>query len=112
MFIDSNIYAFLFVRCPLSKNTEVVQSRSALFPKTDTHCIIRMSAIDPKRTVVSVHAREFIRFGRLLMMGQGRATSRSSSPANLIRREASRCRQVAGRGGASSQPQQNEAMEH
>ena len=35
--------------------------------------------------MVSVHAREFTRFGWLLMMDQGRTTDWSPSPANLIR---------------------------
>ena len=43
---------------------------------------------------------------------QGRATTRSSFPAHLIKREASCCRQPARRGGASVQPPQNEPMEH
>src|SRR5258706_9069688 len=43
---------------------------------------------------------------------QGRATTRSSSLAHLIKREASCCRQSARRGGASVQPPQNESMEH
>jgi hypothetical protein len=48
--------------------------------------------------------REFNRFGQLLMKDPGRATTRPSSPAHLIRREASRCRQPAGRSGGSAQP--------
>jgi hypothetical protein len=41
--------------------------------------------------------REFNRFGQLLMKEPERATTGLSSPA----REASRCRQPVGRGGAS-----------
>ena len=44
--------------------------------------------------------------------GSGRATTRLSSRARLIWREASRCGQAAGGGGASLQPPQNEAMQH
>jgi DNA-binding transcriptional LysR family regulator len=45
--------------------------------------------------------REFNRFGQLLMKEPERATTGPSSPAHLIRREASRCCQPVGRGGAS-----------
>jgi hypothetical protein len=59
-----------------------------------------------------VYARIQSGSGQLLMKDQGRATSRPSPPAHLIRREASRCRQLTCRRGLAPQPPQNEAMEH
>jgi hypothetical protein len=57
-------------------------------------------------------SREFNRFGATADEGSGEGDHSAVLPgALLIRRVASRCRQSGGRGGASLQPPQNEAMQ-